>query len=236
MDPIIHFSGSFAKLIEDVKATNKLCVIDCFAVWCGPCKRLGEILPQIANENPDVAFFKVDAEQNMEIAQGFGVRAFPSIFFMIGENVVDSVVGANVQEIKEKISRLKEVAKETLVDPSKPVELTPKSDDGVIRPTRDNYQLLMKEVEMRNVPCAICFVGQMTESGQLLTSHLPSLAQEFADKAAIYEIDVQKLRKIRHSMNVLAIPETYIIKGTKTINSVLGNKLDKIKEIINSSL
>ena len=236
MDPINHFSGTFDQLVEAVKATNKLCVIDCFATWCGPCQRLSAILPQIAKDYPNVAFFKVDGDANRDVAERLAVRAYPSIFFMIGDKIVDSVVGANVPEIKQKIETHMQEAKEQLFDPSKPVELLPKSEDGVIRPQSDNFQLFMKEVETRNIPCALCFTGEITEAGQNLCSNLPSLAQELGDKAGIYEIDVQQFRKIRNEMKILAIPETVIVKGKKTIDSVLGNKIDKIKELINSNL
>jgi len=74
-DEINHFNGSYEELMEDIKKQNKLCVVDFFATWCGPCQRLGKILPDIAKENPDVAFYKVDIDENGDAASKFGVKS-----------------------------------------------------------------------------------------------------------------------------------------------------------------
>ena len=50
-------------------AGDKLVVVDFTATWCGPCQRIAPLFAQLAEENPDVVFVKVDVDVNQEVAQ-----------------------------------------------------------------------------------------------------------------------------------------------------------------------
>ena len=64
--------------------TNKsnLVVVDFFATWCGPCRILGPILENVADEVKDVDIFKVDVDENEETAKNFGVMSIPTIVLL----------------------------------------------------------------------------------------------------------------------------------------------------------
>ncbi|MCL2073950.1 MAG: thioredoxin domain-containing protein [Marinilabiliaceae bacterium] len=58
-------------------------IIDFYAEWCGPCKRLAPILVELQLEYKDkIQIYKVDAEKNRELAAIFGVTAYPTIVFI----------------------------------------------------------------------------------------------------------------------------------------------------------
>lgn len=58
-------------------------IVDFYAVWCGPCKRLAPILAELQEEyKGKIQVYKVDAEKNRELAAAFGVTAYPSILFI----------------------------------------------------------------------------------------------------------------------------------------------------------
>ncbi|EAX99841.1 Thioredoxin family protein [Trichomonas vaginalis G3] len=107
-DAIIHFNGSADELESTIKAKKGLVVVDFFATWCGPCKRLGQILPGIATENSDVTFIKVDIDQNDDAASKFGVSSIPHIAFCKANDgnyeVINTVVGCNVEAINKLIA------------------------------------------------------------------------------------------------------------------------------------
>lgn len=110
-----HFNGSYFELVQKVKNANKIALIDIFATWCGPCQRLGQILPGIAQKHQSILFLKVDGDKNQEITMRFGVSAYPTIKFVKYENndliVMSEVVGLNVPGIQ---SRCEEYSKITL--------------------------------------------------------------------------------------------------------------------------
>jgi thioredoxin 1 len=62
---------------------NKPCIIDFYADWCGPCKTLGPILEDISEEyEGKVDIYKINTENERELAAAFGIRSIPSILFI----------------------------------------------------------------------------------------------------------------------------------------------------------
>ena len=57
-------------------------VLDFHAPWCGPCRVLGPIIDELNEEYDNVDFYKVDTEQEMELAAAFGVRSLPTLLFI----------------------------------------------------------------------------------------------------------------------------------------------------------
>lgn len=61
---------------------EKPCVIDFYADWCGPCKMLSPIIDQLNEEYKDeVKFYKVDTEDQQELAAMFGIQSIPTLVF-----------------------------------------------------------------------------------------------------------------------------------------------------------
>lgn len=67
---------------------DKPAIIDFFASWCGPCKMLSPIIDELADEyKGSVDIYKVDTEQEQELASIFNIRSIPSILFIpVGES------------------------------------------------------------------------------------------------------------------------------------------------------
>lgn len=62
---------------------DKPAIIDFYAEWCGPCKMLSPILDELAKEyEGKVDIYKVNTEEQQELAGAFGVRSIPSILFV----------------------------------------------------------------------------------------------------------------------------------------------------------
>ena len=57
---------------------NASVFVDFYADWCGPCKMLGPVVEQVAKENTDVQFAKVNIDALPEIAERYGIMSIPT--------------------------------------------------------------------------------------------------------------------------------------------------------------
>eukprot|EP00608_Synchroma_pusillum_P011453 CAMPEP_0198429936 /NCGR_PEP_ID=MMETSP1452-20131203/10688_1 /TAXON_ID=1181717 /ORGANISM="Synchroma pusillum, Strain CCMP3072" /LENGTH=174 /DNA_ID=CAMNT_0044150359 /DNA_START=121 /DNA_END=641 /DNA_ORIENTATION=+ len=92
-----------------IATPSKLVVVDFFATWCGPCKRIAPALDAMASSGAysDVRFIKVPEHLNQELIMSLGVRAFPTFFFYINGQKVDEMRGANERGLVDKIETLR---------------------------------------------------------------------------------------------------------------------------------
>lgn len=73
-------------------------VVDLWATWCGPCKALGPVISELAEDYAGkIVVGKCDVEENNELAAQFGVRNIPTILFFKGGELVDKFVGATTK-------------------------------------------------------------------------------------------------------------------------------------------
>ncbi len=98
--------ADFLKKVDNYEADTKWkylgdrpCVIDFYATWCGPCKRLAPILEELSKEySKEIYIYKVDAEQERELAYIFGVRSYPTIVFCPMSGTPEIALGLQPKE------------------------------------------------------------------------------------------------------------------------------------------
>ena len=70
---------------KELAAQDGLLVVDFFATWCGPCKKLSPILDEVAEEFAGKAnIVKVDIDESEDLAVEFGIRSVPTVLFLKG--------------------------------------------------------------------------------------------------------------------------------------------------------
>lgn len=68
-------------------------LVDFWANWCGPCKMLTPVLEQLSGEMKEVKFFKVNVDENGELAQQFRIASIPTVMIFKDGEVVDKMMG-----------------------------------------------------------------------------------------------------------------------------------------------
>jgi thioredoxin 1 len=93
----------FAQVIQQHPAL----VIDFWAEWCGPCRRVAPIVEELAQEFAGkVTFAKCDTDHNQRLAVQFGISAIPCLLFFSRGQMVDRLIGALPKEsIRAKVVR-----------------------------------------------------------------------------------------------------------------------------------
>ncbi len=74
---------------------EKPCLIDFYADWCGPCKMVAPVLEELQKEYGDsIVIYKVNTEEQQELAGMFGVQSIPSLLFVPQEGQPQMAMGA----------------------------------------------------------------------------------------------------------------------------------------------
>ncbi|MEE8340617.1 MAG: thioredoxin [Candidatus Neomarinimicrobiota bacterium] len=85
---------SDANWSEEVDKSSLLTIVDVWAPWCGPCRIIGPVIEELADEYAGkVKIGKLNADENT-MAHQLGVSGIPTILFLIEGKEVDRVVGA----------------------------------------------------------------------------------------------------------------------------------------------
>jgi thioredoxin 1 len=74
---------------------EKPCIIDFYADWCGPCKMVAPVLEELARDyDGKIDVFKVNTEEEQELASAFGIRSIPSFLFVPADGQPQMAMGA----------------------------------------------------------------------------------------------------------------------------------------------
>ena len=101
---LIENADDLALIHEE--AGSRMVVVDFFAEWCGPCKKIAPLLHQLAQKAGDkVVFCKVDVDASRELAASHGVKSMPTILFFREGKQTDQIVGADSSRLRELVAR-----------------------------------------------------------------------------------------------------------------------------------
>lgn len=79
---------------SEVMNSNKPVLLDFWAPWCGPCRMVGPVVEEIAEERNDIIVGKVNVDEQPELSQAFGIMSIPSLVVMKNGKIVNQSVGA----------------------------------------------------------------------------------------------------------------------------------------------
>lgn len=83
---------------QNVRNQNGPVLIDFWANWCMPCRMLGPVLEQVAQDMPEAKIFKVNVDESPALAQAFRVSSIPMLVVIENNQVVETKVGLQSKE------------------------------------------------------------------------------------------------------------------------------------------
>lgn len=79
---------------QEVMKSDKPVLVDFYADWCGPCKTMSPIVEEISKEKTDAKVCKLNIDEEMEIAQKYGVMSIPTFIVFKDGQVIKKDMGA----------------------------------------------------------------------------------------------------------------------------------------------
>ena len=95
--------GNFEEFIR----SNDVAVIDCWAAWCGPCRMLSPVIEELAKEQKDVAFGKLNVDENRATPMKYGIMSIPTLLYFKDGQLVDKTIGARPKRsIEDRLEKI----------------------------------------------------------------------------------------------------------------------------------
>ena len=95
---------------SSVVASHDMVIVDFWAPWCGPCRTFAPIFERVSEKYPDVAFGKVDTDDQQELAGAFRIRSIPTLIIFRQKIIIFSQPGmlpeSSLIEVLEKSKAL----------------------------------------------------------------------------------------------------------------------------------
>jgi len=97
---------SDADAVDKFRTINSKSVMYFTATWCPPCKMIAPIYTELAKNYPDVAFGKVDVDDNQDAAMEFQIQAVPTFVFSKNKESVNKFSGADKDQLEKFVKEL----------------------------------------------------------------------------------------------------------------------------------
>lgn len=78
---------------DTVNNSDKTVLLDFWASWCGPCQMISPIVEEIAKERDDITVGKINVDEQMALAQEFGISSIPTLVVMKDSKITNKSVG-----------------------------------------------------------------------------------------------------------------------------------------------
>jgi len=96
--PIIVTDATFQQTIQQ----HALVVVDCWAIWCAPCRMIAPVIESLAQDYAGkIVFAKLDVDQNPQVSHQYQIQSIPTLLIFKHGRLIDRLVGALPRQLLE---------------------------------------------------------------------------------------------------------------------------------------
>eukprot|EP00523_Entomoneis_sp_CCMP467_P002343 CAMPEP_0168752302 /NCGR_PEP_ID=MMETSP0724-20121128/18313_1 /TAXON_ID=265536 /ORGANISM="Amphiprora sp., Strain CCMP467" /LENGTH=217 /DNA_ID=CAMNT_0008800541 /DNA_START=88 /DNA_END=738 /DNA_ORIENTATION=- len=207
----IESMDEFKSILEVSK--TKLVVIDFTASWCGPCKMISPIFEQMASENPEVEFVKVDVDETDDVAGTCGIRAMPTFQFYKGGEKVEEMMGMISPIFEQMASENPEVE--------------------FVKVDVDETDDVAGTCGIRAMPTFQFYKGGEKGCGpcKMISPIFEQMASENPEVEFV-KVDVDETDDVAGTCGIRAMPTFQFYKGGEKVEEMMGADVSKLKQLV----
>lgn len=87
----------------EVLKSEKPVLVDFWATWCGPCKMIGPVIEEIANEHPEIKVCKINVDEEGQLSIKHGVMSIPTLMIFKNGEIAQTAIGYRPKEEIEEL-------------------------------------------------------------------------------------------------------------------------------------
>lgn len=191
--------------------SNKCVLIDCWAPWCGPCRRMGPIIEELSNDLAGkVAVAKLNTDEAPGISARFEITAIPTLLIFKDKILVETLVG-----LRPKQDILQVLQAKGLIEGGKPKE---EEKHFSVAVTDENFNTFIKSKEYALVDCWAPWCKPCLRMGPIIEA----LAEMCQDTIAVGKLNVDENPGVSLQYNIQSIPTLLIYKDGKQVDCIVG--------------
>lgn len=200
---------------------NKFVLIDCWAPWCGPCRRMGPIIEDLSKElEGKVAVAKLNTDECPGISARFGIEAIPTLLIFKDKILMDPLVGL----------RPKEEVLAVLADCGM-IEGAAKKEEEVhfaATVTDITFNEFVRSKDYALVDCWAPWCKPCLRMGPVIEK----LAEISQDDIAVGKLNVDQNPGVSLSFNIQSIPALLVFKNGKQVGTIVGYNQERTAEVL----
>jgi thioredoxin 1 len=197
---------------DDFIDKNEFVLIDCWAPWCGPCRRMGPIIDELSAElEGKVAVGKLNTDEAPGISARFGITAIPTLLFFKNKVAIEPLVG-----LRPKQDILAYMASSGMVAAGK--QEAPAEEHFAAMVTDSNFDEFVKSKGYALVDCWAPWCKPCVRMGPIIEG----LAKISQDDIAVGKLNVDENPMTSLRFNIQSIPTVLIYKNGKQADVIVG--------------
>ena len=199
--------STFDAFIDD----NKYVLIDCWAPWCGPCRRMGPIIEELSKDlEGKVAVAKLNTDESPGISARFEINAIPTLLIFKDKVMLEPLVG-----LRPKEDIISVLADRGMIEGGKKKE---EEAHFAAKVTDNDFNEFIKSKDYALVDCWAPWCKPCLRMGPVIEE----LAKISQDDIAVGKLNVDENPGVSLSFNIQSIPALLIFKGGKQVGTIVG--------------
>ena len=191
---------------------NTNVLVDCWAPWCGPCRRLGPIIDEIAQEyGSEVKVVKLNVDDAPGISARFDIQAIPTVLMFRNKVLLKTLVG-----LRPKEDILAEMADAKLIDGKASAE--PKAEGPVAEVTDSSFDSFVSGSGYVLVDCWAPWCGPCRRMGPIVDE----LAEISKGEIKVGKLNTDDNQATAMRFNISSIPRLLIFKDGNLMDTIVG--------------